>query len=411
MSITRRTYASGKTWYTVRIESPDPLTGKRNRVTVGTFSTKREAEKAEARALTEREIGTLLIPDKTTVTELLTAWLDAKRGEVTAQSLRDYEIVVDKHIKPALGDIKVQKLSAARLQAQYAAWTADGMSARMVRGCHMRLSQALKMAVRFGIVGSNICDSVSPPKLGKAKADVWNQQEAAAFLHAAMNRPVLNRGGDTGKHKPDELSPLWHLLLLEGMRRGEALGLRWRDVNLERGTAHIVQTVMHNKAKRLEGDDTTSRTLIQNRTKTGAGARSVRLTARTLAAIREHRDRQAFIRKAAGDAWQDHDLIICTSKGTPINPANVQRSFNAIVSAATSPDGSPLRKIRVHDLRHTSATLLLLGGTPAKVVSERLGHASIGITLDLYSHVLPDMQQDAATAMDSILDRAMGTTA
>jgi integrase len=129
-----------------------------------------------------------------------------------------------------------------------------------------------------------------------------------------------------------------------------------------------------------------------------------------LEALKEHRAKQ-LERRLAAPEWQANDLIICTSKGTPVNPRNVMRSFNAIIAAATLGDGTPLRRIRVHDLRHTSATLLLLAGTPAKIVSERLGHASVGITLDLYSHVLPDMQADAAAAMDGILDRAMNGTA
>ena len=233
---------------------------------------------------------------------------------------------------------------------------------------------------------------VSPPKLGRGKADTWSPQEAMTFLDTAMNRPVLHRGGDSGIRRPDDLAPIWHLLLLEGLRRGEGLGLRWRDVNFERGTAHIVQTVAPDKSNR-------GKAIIQDRTKTLAGARSVRLTERTLVALKEHRTVQ-LQRRLAAPAWQDNDLIVCTATGRPVNPNNVSRSFDAIVKAAG------LRRIRVHDLRHTSATMLLLAGTPAKIVSERLGHASVGITLDLYSHVLPDMQADAATAMDGVFDRA-----
>jgi len=364
--------------YQVLIDRRDPVTGERKRVTVGTYRTKKDATKAERDALTQQERGTLLDPKKTTIAELMKEWLATKRGTITAQSVWDYAIIIDKHIVPALGDIPVQRLTAPRVQAQYAAWTDAGMSARMVRGCHMRLSQALKQAVRFGIVSSNACDAVSPPKLATSKADTWNQHEAAVFLEASTS---------------DWLHPLWHLLLLEGMRRGEALGLRWRDVNFERGTAHIVQTVAPNKADK-------GKVIIQDRTKTHAGARSVRLTARTLHALKEHRTTQ-LERRVAASAWQDNDLIVCSSLGTPINPGNVARNFNALIR------DTGLRRIRPHDLRHTSATLLLLAGTPAKIVSERLGHASVGITLDLYSHVLPDMQADAATAMDGILDRAM----
>lgn len=194
------------------------------------------------------------------------------------------------------------------------------------------------------------------------------------------------------------------------MRRGEALGLRWSDLNWERGTAHISQTVSPDKrgAKRdargaliapesMAGEP--SRVLIQNRTKTNAGARAVRLTSETIAALKEHRSRQ-LERRLASSEWHDHDLIVCTSKGTPINPNNVSRSFERLMIFAGMP------RIRVHDLRHTAATLLLLSGVPAKIVSERLGHASIAITLDLYSHVLPDMQDQAADAMSALISKA-----
>jgi len=378
MAITARKATDGKsTRYMVRIESHHPVTGERKRVTIGTYRTKKEAQQAERDALTQQERGTLLDPAKTTVAEMLESWLTTKHGEITGQSIRDYEIIIRKHVIPALGSTPVQKLTAPRLQAQYGTWLAQGMSARMIRGCHMRLSQALRQAVRFGLVASNVCDSVNPPKLGRSKADTWNGEEAAAFLDVAIT---------------DSMHPLWHLLLLEGMRRGEALGLRWRDVNWDRGTAHIVQTVAPNKADR-------GKALIQDRTKTLAGARSVRLTKRTIAALKEHRTAQ-LARRLAAPEWQDNDLIVCTSKGTPINPGNVSRSYDLLILK------SGLRRIRVHDLRHTHATLLLLEGTPAKIVSERLGHASISITLDLYSHVLPDMQDDAADAIERALGRS-----
>jgi integrase len=277
-------------------------------------------------------------------------------------------------LKPTLGNIPVQKLTAARVQAQYGAWEDLGLSSYVIRGCAMRLSQALNQGVEFQIVSRNVAKSAKPPKLGKSKPDVWTVEEAKKLIEAS---------------DADWLHPLWHFLLLEGMRKGEALGLRWQDINVERGTAHISQSIASDKANG-------GKTIIQNRTKTAAGARTVRLTPQTRTALRDHRHRW-LERKVAATTWHDYDLIVCTGHGTPINPTNVTRSFNALVQQ------TGLRRIRVHDLRHTAATLLLRAGVPAKIVSERLGHASIGITLDLYSHVLPDMQDDAASAMGQIL--------
>jgi integrase len=180
------------------------------------------------------------------------------------------------------------------------------------------------------------------------------------------------------------------------MRRGEALGLRWQDVNWERGAVHISQTVAPDKSNK-------GKAIIQQRTKTSSGSRSVKLSRQTIAALTEHRDRQRFERQAAGDTWQTHDLIVCTALGNPINPNNVTRSYNRLVELAG------VNRIRVHDLRHTAATILLRAGIPAKIVSERLGHASVGITMDLYSHVTPDMQDSAAEAISEIMDKAIGT--
>jgi len=400
MAVTARIDRDGKRRWQVRVADRDAA-GRRQNRTIGTYSTKKAAERAERDALTNRDRGTLVDPATTTVAEIMASWLKVKAGEVSGNSHADYEQVIRLHITPALGTVKVQSLTAARLQSQYTAWRDAGLSARMIRGCHMRLSQALKQAVAFGIIYANPCDSVKPPTLERQTVQTWSAAEARGFLMAAEQRPELGRGGDTGRRAPDPLWPLWPLLLLEGLRKGEGLGLRWRDVDLDRGTASIAQTVAADKAN-------AGRVIIHPRAKTAAGARSVRLTPQTIAALNAHRKRQNAARLAASD-WQDFDLIVCTSKGTPVNPGgNVNRSFDAIVKAARLPDGSPLRRIRIHDLRHTAATLLLGAGVPAKIVSERLGHATVSITLDLYSHVTGDMQADAAARMGEIF---AGTTA
>lgn len=374
MSIERRVYPDGKPRYFVRIERHDAATGERTRIPVGTFRTKKEAEAAESKALTERDGGTLLKSDKTTVAELLDRWLADKAATVTSNTVADYRQVIDKHIKPALGRFPIRKMTPADLQDQYAMWSKTGLSPRMIRGAHMRLSQAFDHAVRLKMLLHNPVKDVTAPKLPRAGFDHWDTDEARRFLEAAQ--------GDT-------YAPLWDVLLREGVRRGEALGLRWRDIQWETGTAHIVQTVAVDKNGK-------SGPIIQARTKTKAGARSVRLTAGTLAALRAHKDRRAWSENEAIKPTPE-GLIFCTRDGKPINPNNIIRNFTAIVKAAG------LRRIKVHELRHTAATLMLLAGIPAKVVSERLGHASISITLDTYSHVLPSMQDDAAAAMDRLL--------
>ncbi len=398
MAILKRKNRQGKIiGYQVLIDRTDPVDGRRKRITVGTYRTKKEAEKGQRNALTAQENGLLVDPKTTTIAELLDAWLATKASSLSPNSHTDYEIAIRRHLKPAFGNAKAQRITPSQVQAQYDAWQARGMSARMVHRCHVVLSQALAQAVRFGIVPHNVCTDVEKPTIHQAKPAVWTPEEAAAFLSASLTRPVLHRGGASGIVRPDELTPLWHFLLLEGMRRGEALGLRWADVNWDRGAIHISQTVVSDKGNR-------GAAIIRSRTKTNTGARTVKLTRETLAVLEAHRDRQRFQRQAMGNRWQNHDLVICTSTGAPVNPNNVTRSYNRLMILAGVP------RIRVHDLRHTAATLLLRAGVQPKLVSERLGHASVGITMDLYSHVTPDMQDAAAEAMSAVLARASGTT-
>lgn len=374
MSIAKRvSKKDGRARWQVLVDVED-ASGKRKRRVVGTYATKKAAEKAERDALTHRDAGTLLDADSTTVAELLDTWLADKAGTVTSNTVADYRSAINKHLNPALGTVPIRKLTAATLQAQYATWRDAGLSPRMIRGAHMRLNQAFDHAVRLKLVLHNPVKDTTPPKLPRTGFDHWNADESRRFLDAAQF---------------DTYAPLWDVLLREGLRRGEALGLRWRDVNWNQGTVHIQQSVIHDKANR-------GGILIQPRTKTRAGARTVRLTGETIAALKAHRLRWTE-RQLAASQWRDTDLIFCTRTGGPVNPANIARNFNAITKAAG------LRRIKVHELRHTAASLMLLAGVPAKVVSERLGHASIGITLDTYSHVLPSMQDDAAAAMSRIL--------
>lgn len=374
MAIETRICEDKRPAYRVRIATYDPVTGHRRNVTVGTYPRKKEAEIAQREALAKRDRGSLLDPSKTTIGELLDEWLTTKAGTISDNSRKDYEIVVRRHLKPAFGNIRAQALKADRVQAQYGRWREDGMGAWTLKGCHLRLSQALDYAVKVGLLYVNVASHCEPPKLDRSKPIVWTKDELRRFFAEA---------------DIDRLAPLWRLLAGEGMRRGEALGLRWSDVDLERGTAHLSRTVIADKSAG-------GKARLQDRTKTAAGARTVRLTAETVGILKAHRREQASFRLAAAE-WEDNDLIVTTSRGAPINPGNVRRSFDAVVKRAG------LRPIRVHDLRHSHATLLLLAGVPAKIVSERLGHASVGITLDIYSHVLPDMQDEAASAFSRIM--------
>ncbi len=369
--------------YLVRVEyDPDPVTGKR-RQRSESFRLRKDADKRLSAWLSEIDRGTAIEPTKMTVAVLLNAWLDdIATHAVRPSTLTGYRYQVEKHIIPELGSILVQKLTAARVQAFYSAKLKAGASPRMVQLCHLRLNQALNQAVKWSIVPGNVCAAVDPPSVTYKQSSTWNSEQLRAFLATA---------------KDDTYHPLWLLLATTGMRRGEALGLRWRDLDLDQGLSAVQQSVIAHKGAPL----------IQA-PKTAGSRRSIKLLPEATKALKEFRGEWAATKLAAPpDLWEDTDLIFCTALGRPINPNNITRNYERILVSLNverkANNLPPVPRIRVHDLRHTHATLLLRAGTAVKVVSERLGHAKVSITLDTYAHVLPDMQDRAVEAFSAML--------
>jgi len=244
-----------------------------------------------------------------------------------------------------------------------------GLSARTVRYVHAIVRRALSDAVRKGLVARNVADLADPPSAGEARAPTMRTRSAdelGAFLEHVAD---------------DRLSAAWQLLTTTGARRGEVLGAHWRDLDLEAGRRSVVQTVTTTGVSRPKG----------------GRARSVALDAGTVQALRAHRKAQAAERLTWGPAYDDHGLAFCREDGTQLEPRSFSRAFRRHVELAELP------RIRLHDLRHTWATLALGAGVHPKVVSERLGHATIAITLDVYSHVSAGMQHDAADAVAALI--------
>ncbi len=370
-SVQKRTGKQGPA-YRARVEyPPDPVTGER-RQRSKTFRTRREADAALARWLTEIDRGTAVEPSKLTVGDLLSLWLQDEAGpRVKPTTAEDYAATIRVHILPTLGNVLVQRLTVPQVQAFMSGKREAGASPRTVQLCYLRLSQALKYAVASGILERNVCEAIKSPKVVYRRGDPWAVDEGQRFLEAAAD---------------DGLSPLWLLALTTGMRKGELLGLRWRDLDWERATVQVHQTVTTYKGAAT----------IQE-PKTVTARRTVRLMPEAVASLKEHRKAWATRKLAAGPLWHDTDLITCTAIGTPVHPSNVDRSFQAIIARAS------LRRIRFHDLRHTHATWLLTSGTPLKVVQERLGHAKPSITLDVYGHLLAGMQDEAVDRLGAML--------
>lgn len=383
-SILKRKRVNG-TVYMARVEyDPDPASGKR-RQRSETFPTRKAAEKRLSAWLGEIDRGTVVEPSKVTVAELFAAWFDdVATHTVRPSTLDGYKLTERLHIRPDLGRIPVQRLTASDVQAFYARKLKAGVSPRTVQLCHLRLSQALKQAVRWSWITANPCLSVDPPRVTYKRGNTWNSDQLRRFLGAATD---------------DGLHPLWTVLATTGMRRGEALGLRWRDVDLDRGTVTINQSVI---AK------TGAPEIVAP--KTDAGRRTITLTPDTTKALREYRPIWASRKLAAPpELWQDTDLVFCTSLGRPINPNNITRNFERIIAGinAKLPTDAPaemkLPRIRVHDLRHTHATLLINARVPITAISQRLGHANVSITLNTYSHLLPETQDLAAATFAALL--------
>jgi integrase len=365
----------GVTW-TFVIDVGRDARGKRIQKWRRGFKSKKAAEAAMRLELHQRHSGTYIEKNAETVGELLDRWLTTViRHKIKPTTLEDYTLTITKHLKPALGHIPVQALTAATVQKFYSDRLDAGIGARTVQLCHQRLQQALALAEREGIVSRNVCRSTEPPKAAPRPGTSWTAEEARRFLSAAED---------------DNYWPLWSLALATGLRRGELLGLRWQDLDFDRRLLTVRQSVVL-----LDGSP-----IIQG-LKTDASRRAVKLSSDVVAALRTHRLAYAE-RRLASSQWADKDLVFCTRDGKPLNPNNVYRNYQAIIEGAGVP------RINLHGARHTHTTLALASGAPLKAVSERLGHAKSSITLDTYSHVLPDMQDQVVEAIDAALFRAKG---
>ena len=320
-------------------------------------------------ALKARQDGLPLVGDKQTVGQYLASWLESVRPSLRPRTFERYQQYVTLHALPELGRLPLSKLAPQHLQRLYAGRQAAGLSAMSVRHLHAVLHRALSQATRWGLVARNVADLVTPPRAERHEMQTLSPEQARAFLEAAQG---------------DRFAALYTLALSTGMRQGELLALRWGDVALEAGTIQVCGSLEQG-------------TLVIAETKTGGSRRQVTLTRAAGEALRRHRIAQTEERLRAA-YWDDRGFVFCTEAGTPVDVRNlVRRSFTPLLVRAGLP------RIRFHDLRHTAATLLLGQGTHPKIVADLLGHSRISTTLDLYSHVTPTMQKEAAETMDSLL--------
>lgn len=329
----------------------------------------REKVRAAQRKLDE---GSTLPSDRLKLGAYLQQWLKAVKPSLRPNTFRRYEQYVHLHITPKLGRMPLTKLTAGDLQALYADRLDAGLSPTTVRHLHMLVHKALSQAMRWNLCTWNVADLVDAPRRGRQEMGTLNAEQAQALIAAAAG---------------ERLGAAIILAVTTGMRRGEILGLHWRDVDLEHGSAYVRTSLQWVKGGPVFAEP-----------KTAKSRRQVVLTRVAVEALRAHRLAQTEERLRRGAVWQDQDLVFANEIGGPVEPHNfIRRTVKRTLKAAGLPS------IRFHDLRHTAATLLLGQGVHPKLVSEMLGHADIGTTLNLYSHVTPAMHGQAAAAMDAIL--------
>lgn len=361
----------GTSWMVVYYLGYDE-TGRKRYTTKRGFRTKKEAEQYLAEVTKALNEGTHVEPSRQTVESYLRSWLSDKQTQVRPGTWRSYRWLVEYHIIPHIGHVQLGKLRPSHLQRLYTEMQAgnEPLSKQSVLNAHRILHQALDRAVKWGHIPRNVADAVEPPKPQRQEMRVWSEEELNRFLEAARN---------------SRYHIAFVLLAATGMRVGELLALRWDAVDLDAGIVRVLRSYSYTgKGYKLEEP------------KTESGRRPIDLPASVVEELRRHRARQAEDRLKAGPLWDDHGLVICTALGRPVLQHNLRTLFMRLVRIAGVP------RIRLHDLRHTHATILLKRGVHPKVVQERLGHSDITVTLNTYSHVVPGLQAAAAKAIDSI---------
>jgi integrase len=344
--------------------------GPKQRAVYG--KTRAEAAEKLTKAMADRDSGIVYDAGKMTVGEYLDRWLaDSVKDTVRQRTYERYEQITRVHLMPAFGRNKLKSLTPAHIRSLYRVKLDSGLAPGTVQHIHRTLSKALKQAVMDGLIPRNAAASVKPPQPRREEIRPLDRDQVRTFLTAVSD---------------DRLEALYIVAVTAGLRAGEILGLKWEDVDLEAGKLEVRRTLSEARSGR-----------IFEPPKSGKG-RSIRLTKMAAEALRTHRKHQLEEKLKLGSLWQENGLVFPSQVGTPIGGRNLIRHFKIRLKRAGLSS-----TFRFHDLRHTCATLLLKQGVHVKFVQELLGHGDVSLTLNVYSHVLPDMGDAAAEAMDAAL--------
>lgn len=372
----------GNRYYAVIYDGVDPTTGKEKRRWIKAGTRKGDAEKIVTDMVKRRQQGETVSVDKTTLGVYLTErWLPIQQSKTRTSTWDSYRRNIDLHVIPVLGNCPLDKLTADDLDLLYARLLKNGrkgnrtggLAPKTVRNIHLMLNKALADADRKGLVVRNVASMADPPSVTARRSagiKAWDAVQLRAFLKATASI---------------RLHPAYHLASHTGMRRGEILGLRWGDLDLESGRLAVRQALV-SVAYEVHISDV----------KTSAGRRTIDLDDGTVAVLETWRTTRTA--EAGGRAPKDGDHVFTKVDGNWLHPDLFSQTFDRAVAKLDVP------RISLHDLRHTHATLLLRAGVPVKVVSERLGHANVAFTMSVYQHVLPGMQAEAAATFAGLLD-------
>jgi integrase len=364
----------------------DETSGKRKyhaKLIEGTHKQAQNALGAETKSVEE---GSFVAPAKQTLGDYLRDWLkNVKSLEVTEATLKAHTTRLTNDVINTLGGLKLDKVTPQRIQALYGALREKGLSPRTIQYTHTVLKDALGKAVAWKLLRENPCEHVSWGVKEHTEMEVWDAKQTQTFLGLSLGSKDYS---------------LWHTLLNTGMRPGESFGLQWPDLAVDR--IHVQRAVAETL---VEG------VYVLEGPKTERGKRSIALTAESLKVLQGHRRRQAEQILASGPAYMRKDFIFADDHGNHLVLDSVRGRWQTAVRQVNrvllDRGEQPLPVIPLKNTRHTHATLLLKAGVHPKIVSERLGHATVSITLDIYSHVLPDMQDEAVARLESVLSAAL----
>ncbi len=366
----------GKGKWLVRVFRGRDGTGKKlyfSKVVVGSKS---DAQKFLTAKYREKDIGVFIDSSRQTLNDHLDTWLEVVQGRVARQTAESYKMLLRVHVRPLIGHMRLADIKIPNVQRLYLEMSKQGRSPRTIRYTHTVLSMAMKKAVELDYIMKNPCDFVELPKVDRVERSVFSSEQARSFLESASK----TKNGI-----------IFELALITGARPEEYLALRWSDVDLSEGIVKIDRALVWNRA---------GGGYSFGKPKTTKSRRNIPIPPQLSEKLKVHRRHQLESRLKLGGAYENQDLVFATELGTPINSRNLaQRQFREILKRI----GLDGKGFVLYSLRHTCATLLMASGENPKIVAERLGHTTIKMTLDTYSHVMPDMQATASAKLGRMM--------